>query len=170
MEYDPETGDVLEDFNDYPYVGVLQMLKKRSHPRFHHAFVYRNPSYRTSPIAQSKRFLPFHPLARFRGLSMGGAGGGLVGVGAPYRQDGFETYVSDSNTIPSPGHPVPSGETKAAETGEDLGENEKIYSGDPQVSETKEKINAGELLQYLNNFSSGRGLGSKAKIFRFGIK
>ena len=72
--------------------------------------IFQDPTYRTSGIAETKRFLPpFHPLARFRGLSMHGGGGGIPSAYRP-RED-FETLVSSLPIQPNPAHPVPSGKS-----------------------------------------------------------
>ncbi|XP_018007907.1 uncharacterized protein LOC108665641, partial [Hyalella azteca] len=46
---------------------------KREYPRWFQAYNYKQPSYdswQSGQRAERKRFLPFHPLARFRGLSL----------------------------------------------------------------------------------------------------
>lgn len=144
-------------------------MHKRLYPRWYQAYVYKTPTYNhmARSTGERKRFQPFHPMARFRGLSMGGGSSG--GSGGGYHSN-FELPLSDQ-----PGHPVPSAPNaqpspkfntaaKIAAAAE-----EEAEEAAAAAQEDEDNVRAGEILQYLRSIASDRGLASNTKSFRFGI-
>ncbi|XP_069994579.1 uncharacterized protein [Penaeus vannamei] len=133
-------------------------LHKRLYPRWYQAYVYKTPSFNrvATPIGGSKRFQPLHPLARFRGLAMGSSPGYSAGYHIP----------SDFPLSDQPGHPVPSApNAQPSLPYEDDVDDEGLEAAEDDV----DKIRAGDLLRFLKNIASDRGLSSHTKSFRYGI-
>ncbi|KAG7164084.1 hypothetical protein Hamer_G020531, partial [Homarus americanus] len=133
-------------------------MHKRLFPRWYQAYVYKNPSFNrvvAAPVGERKRFQPFHPLARFRGLALTGSSQYSPGYRAvpdiPLADDPGHRLPTAPNAPPSPKYENPVEEDEATE--EDVGN----------------QVKAGELLQFLKNIASDRGLSSHTKGFRFGI-
>ncbi|XP_037778503.1 uncharacterized protein LOC119575139 [Penaeus monodon] len=133
-------------------------LHKRLYPRWYQAYVYKTPSFNrvATPIGGSKRFQPLHPLARFRGLAMGSSPGYSAGYHIP----------SDFPLSDQPGHPVPSAPNAQPSLPYDDDVNEE---GLDAAGDEADKISAGDLLRFLKNIASDRGLSSHTKSFRYGI-
>ncbi|XP_042862889.1 uncharacterized protein LOC122247578 isoform X2 [Penaeus japonicus] len=134
-------------------------LHKRLYPRWYQAYVYKTPSFNrvAGPIGGSKRFQPLHPLARFRGLAMGSSPGYSAGYHIP----------SDLPLSDQPGHPVPSApNAQPSLPYEDEVDDDGL---DADAEDLESKIRAGDLLRFLKNIASDRGLSSHTKSFRYGI-
>ncbi|XP_068200996.1 uncharacterized protein [Palaemon carinicauda] len=135
-------------------------MHKRLYPRWYQAYSYKPSSF--SPMARStgerKRFQPFHPMARFRGLSMGGGSTGSRGY-----HSSFDLPLSDQ-----PGHPVPSA-PNAQPSPKFTPAAQMIEAEEEEVEEEEEPMRAGELLQYLRSIANDRGISGNTKSFRFGI-
>ncbi|XP_066938712.1 uncharacterized protein [Macrobrachium rosenbergii] len=137
-------------------------MHKRLYPRWFQAYAYKPSAF--SPMTQSagerKRFQPFHPMARFRGLSMGGGSSGSRGY-----HSSFDFPLSDQ-----PGHPVPSGRSPNAQPSPKFTPAaQMIEDEEEEVEEEEEPMRAGELLQYLRSIANDRGISGNTKSFRFGI-
>ncbi|KAK7071581.1 hypothetical protein SK128_028637, partial [Halocaridina rubra] len=133
-------------------------MHKRLYPRWYQAYVYKTPTFNhmARPVGERKRFQPFHPMARFRGLSMGGGSSNSRG------------YHYDFPLSDQPGHPVPSAPN--AQPSPKYIPDDKITDEEEDLeAEDDDTLRAGELLQYLRSIASDRGLSSNTKSFRFGI-
>ncbi|XP_071532327.1 uncharacterized protein [Panulirus ornatus] len=136
-------------------------MHKRLYPRWYQAYVYKNPSFNgvAGPVVgERKRFHPFHPLARFRGLAS---------VGSSY-PSGYRAQP-DLPLSDDPGHRLPTAPN--AQTSYKYDASSIVEEEQPEEEEEEEErpVKAGELLQLLRTIASDRGLTSHTKGFRFGI-
>nr|XP_045608684.1 uncharacterized protein LOC123764705 isoform X1 [Procambarus clarkii]XP_045608685.1 uncharacterized protein LOC123764705 isoform X1 [Procambarus clarkii]XP_045608686.1 uncharacterized protein LOC123764705 isoform X1 [Procambarus clarkii] len=128
-------------------------MHKRLYPRWYQAYVYKNPSFNqvAGPVGERKRFQPFHPLARFRGLALG----------ATQYSNGYHA-IPDMPLADHTGHRLPTAPNahpSKYESQEDV----------PDEEEVGQQVRAGDLLQFLKTIASDRGLSTHTKGFRFGI-
>ncbi|KAK8723112.1 hypothetical protein OTU49_011847 [Cherax quadricarinatus] len=136
-------------------------MHKRLYPRWYQAYVYKNPNFKQVPGpvgGGSKRFQPFHPLARFRGLSLGTS---QYSSGHPALLD---LPISDHS-----GHRLPTAPNAQPSLKYQNPAEEEVVSEEDSDDEVGQQVRAGELLQFLKTIASDRGLSSHTKGFRFGI-
>ncbi|XP_045102679.1 uncharacterized protein LOC123499118 isoform X1 [Portunus trituberculatus] len=131
-------------------------LHKRLYPRWYQAYVYKSPSFNrvASPVGEHKRFQPFHPLARFRGLALGGASSS---ASSGYR--GYDLPLADH-----PGHRLPT-----APNAQPSLKYDSALEDTEEEEEDEKPMRVGELLHLLKEIAGDRGLSGHTKSFRFGI-
>ncbi|XP_063874823.1 uncharacterized protein LOC135108099 isoform X1 [Scylla paramamosain] len=132
-------------------------LHKRLYPRWYQAYVYKqSPSFNrvASPVGEHKRFQPFHPLARFRGLALGGASSS---ASTGYR--GYDLPLADH-----PGHRLPT-----APNAQPSLKYDSALEEEETEEEDEKPMRVGELLHLLKEIAGDRGLSGHTKSFRFGI-
>lgn len=134
-------------------------LHKRLYPRWYQAYVYKSPSFNrvASPVGEHKRFQPFHPLARFRGLALGGSSSSATG----YR--GYDLPLADH-----PGHRLPTAPNAQPSLKYESSPVEEEEEDEDEEEEEK-PMRVGELLHLLKAIAGDRGLSGHTKSFRFGI-
>ncbi|XP_076032792.1 uncharacterized protein LOC143020344 isoform X2 [Oratosquilla oratoria] len=151
---------------------TMPFVQKRLYPRWYQAFVMsKNPMMaRRLSAGERKRFLPFHPLARFRGLALT----------SRIRPDGSARYApaSGSHSWPAADQPsapqAPDEDTRVDPPEEPFldsleNDDDAVGSLGGSSEDSKKKLSAGQLLGALRKAAYSRGLQGKAKIFRFGI-
>ncbi|XP_050705549.1 uncharacterized protein LOC126990961 isoform X2 [Eriocheir sinensis] len=131
-------------------------LHKRLYPRFYQAYVSKHPSFNrvASPVGEHKRFPPFHPLARFRGLSPGGSS-------SAYRHDYASFADHNGHRLPTAPNAQPSLKYESPMLEDEEEEEEEEGEEKP--------VRVGELLHLLKSIAGDRGLSGHTKSFRFGI-
>ncbi|CAL4072270.1 unnamed protein product, partial [Meganyctiphanes norvegica] len=157
----------------------LRNLHKRPYPRWYNSYISRVSSFdpRSSLMSERKRFLPFHPLARFRGLS-------VSDEGVRDRQRYYEMPLSDAPAYTLPSAPaVAPGQKYSTQSfikqqqqpiiDREMELEDDDNEGDDEHEFIKtelpnRQIAAGELIGLLQRMAANREVGRNAKIFRFG--
>ncbi|KAK3887775.1 hypothetical protein Pcinc_008104, partial [Petrolisthes cinctipes] len=147
-------------------------LHKRLYPRWYQAYMYKQtPSFNhvASSVGERKRFQPFHPLARFRGLSLGGS--------SPSSSSSSIYHSYDLPFADQAGHRLPTAPNAQPslkyEYSPLLDEEEEEEEDGPKGLDMDEgnidQMKAGDLLLMLKTIARDRGLAGYTKGFRFGI-
>jgi len=160
-------------------LGLRDLQKRLPYPRWYNNYNSRISSFdRSSPMSERKRFLPFHPLARFRGLSVGDEH-------MRDRQRYYETPLSDAPayTLPSAPNVAPGQKYSTTsfirqqqqqqqqpiiDTDLDDIEDDDTSQDFIQTELPNRQLAAGELIGFLQRLAANRNVGRNAKIFRFG--